>query len=117
MNIAQFTGTVIDGDKVGRTIGFPTANLNTKDHGLKKASVYCGYAFVNGSRYTVVLCVNWENIVEVHIIDDFNEDIYGKTMEVFVKHFIRDMEKIDDIEKLKAVIATDIIKTCEFMSP
>lgn len=96
MNIVRFAGTVIKGDQVGRTIAFPTANLDTEKHGLKPAGVYCGYVTVDGKRYSAVFCVNWQNIVEVHILDGFNKDIYGETVEVEAVEFIRTMERIED---------------------
>jgi riboflavin kinase / FMN adenylyltransferase len=114
--IAEFVGTVVEGDKVGRTLGFPTANLDTKNHGLKKAGVYCGWVLFEEERHAAVLCVNWENVVEVHLIG-FDKDIYGKTISVDVRHFIRDMEKIDDIEKLKVAIAGDVYQAAVFLTP
>ena len=101
------SGKVIEGDKVGKTLGFPTANLDTKDHGLEKAGVYCGYATVGEEKYQAVLCVNWQGTVEVHIIG-FNTDIYGKTISVEVVKFIRTMERIDDTDLLKETISKDV---------
>lgn len=108
-----FQGTVIHGKAKGRLIGYRTANLDTTNHGLDIGTVYSCEALVNNKKYLAVLCVNWENIVEVHILD-FDEDIYGKTIKIFITSFIRKMEPITDLSVLKKAIANDIKMALEF---
>jgi riboflavin kinase/FMN adenylyltransferase len=103
-----FKGTVVEGDKIGRTIGFPTANLDTQNHKLDSAGVYCGFATVDDNRYRAVLCVNWQNNIEVHILDGFKNDIYGKTVDVEVIKFMRTMQRINDMTLLKTIISKDV---------
>ena len=104
----KLVGTVIHGKKIGRTIDFPTANLNIKNHPLKLAAVYCGYAYLKEQKYKMVLCVNWENIIEVHLLDYSGEEFYDVILEITITHFIRNMEQISDLNRLKQTIQYDV---------
>jgi riboflavin kinase/FMN adenylyltransferase len=86
-------GEVIHGAKKGRTIGYPTANLNTKDYLIPKNGVYATLTKVNGVWHHSMSSVGHnptmncmvEVSVESHIIN-FDEDLYGKTLEMkFIK--------------------------------
>lgn len=114
--MSTLKGTVIEGDKIGRTIGYPTANLDTENHDLDQAGVYCGFATIDGKRYQAVLCVNWQDKVEVHILDGFKNDIYGKTISVEVVKFIRTMQRINDVSILKNTISNDVARAQEILS-
>ena len=105
-----FEGKVVDGFKVGRKIGFPTANLQLedKDKLLPASGVYAVKVTIDGETlYPGMLNIgnrptlanNNEMSVEVHIIG-FDEDIYGQTIEVQFIRKIRDEKKFDDISKL-----------------
>lgn len=110
-----FEGVVIEGDKLGRKLGYPTANLEYTDadkihlgHG-----VYAAYAEVNGRRYKGMLSignrptlVNSNERVEVNIFD-FDEEIYGETIKVMVKKYLREQEKYSSLDELKAQLAFD----------
>jgi riboflavin kinase/FMN adenylyltransferase len=110
-----FEGQVIKGDQLGRKLGYPTANLQYTDsdkihlgHG-----VYAAYTEVDGSNYKGMLSigtrptlVNSDERVEINIFD-FNEDIYGKTIRVAVKKFLRSQEKYSSLDDLKKQLAMD----------
>jgi riboflavin kinase / FMN adenylyltransferase len=114
-----FEGEVIPGDKRGRTIGFPTANLRlTNADKLTPANgVYAVQVSFNkdgqllrkkgmmniGFRPTVD---GLNHSIEVHLFD-FNEDIYGKFIQVYVIQRIRDEIKFQGIEALKAQLEKD----------
>jgi len=107
-------GRVARGRQVGRTIGFPTANvplwrLSTplsgvyavRVHGLAEAPL-AGVANL-GTRPTVK---GSHKLLEVHLFD-FDEDIYGRHVSVEFTHKLRDEKKFDSLDALKAQIAED----------
>jgi riboflavin kinase / FMN adenylyltransferase len=101
-----FEGKVVQGDQLGRTLGYPTANLEYTDpdkihlgHG-----VYAVYADIDGERKKGMMSIgnrptllNSEEKVEVHLFD-FKDTIYGKTLRVQVEHFLRGQEKYPSLE-------------------
>ena len=110
-----FEGEVIKGDQLGRQLGYPTANLQYNDqekihlgHG-----VYAAYAVVDQMQYKAMLSIgvrptlkHSDERIEVNIFD-FDEDIYGKTIRVIVKTFLRQQEKYDSLDELKKQLAID----------
>jgi len=110
-----FEGIVINGDRLGRKLGYPTANIKYTDpdkihlgHG-----VYAAYANVNGVLYKGMLSIgnrptieNSDERVEINIFD-FDEDIYGKTIRIMVKKYLRGQEKYTSLEELKTQLAID----------
>lgn len=110
-----FTSEVVEGNKIGRTIGYPTANLALpKNHKLIPAhGVYAVWVRMEESRYGGMMNIGFRPTVdgkqltlEVHILD-FNQYIYGQSLTVeFVEH-IRKEQKFDGLEALKAQLAKD----------
>lgn len=108
----SFTGKVVTGNKIGRTIGFPTANLELEDpfkmqlpEGIYAAR--CGNlaaALYIGSRPT--LSPNGKRVIEVHLID-YDGDLYDQDLYVEVLDFIRPDKKLDDLEALRNQISAD----------
>ncbi|QCZ93008.1 bifunctional riboflavin kinase/FAD synthetase [Salinimonas iocasae] len=109
----SITGRVVHGEKNGRTIGFPTANVLLKRFRTPLKGVFAvtvnyrqcvwhGVANV-GTRPTL----NGEQVqLEVHIFD-VNADLYGETIEVTPRLKIRDEKKFDSFEALKQQIQND----------
>lgn len=108
------SGTVVPGDQLGRTLGFPTANLPSGDIQLPPAGVWAvlvrdqegqhwkGVANL-GTRPTVG---GTEKRLEVHLFD-FSGDLYGRNLDVqFMKH-LRPEEKFPSLEALRAQIELD----------
>jgi riboflavin kinase / FMN adenylyltransferase len=105
----SLSGVVETGDKRGRTIGFPTANIGGAIEVLPPHGVYAVYAderpgVMNlGVRPTV----DGTNLrIEVHLFD-FDGDLYGKPMRVHLVSRIRDEKKFSGLDALKAQIAED----------
>jgi riboflavin kinase/FMN adenylyltransferase len=112
-------GTVIPGFKLGKSIGFPTANVAVNDVRklLPAAGVYAVTVNVEGNskplksmlyigaRPTFVDMSETKSI-EVHIFD-FNEDIYQKRIRVNFKQFIREEQKFDSPSKLATQLNKD----------
>lgn len=103
-----FEGVVIEGDKLGRQLGYPTANLEYTDkekihlgHG-----VYAVYVEINGTRKKGMLSIgnrptllHSNEKIEVNIFD-WDEEIYGRSIRVIVKKFLRTQEKYNSLEEL-----------------
>ena len=112
------TGKVIKGKQLGRTIGYPTANIFIEDTDklLPKIGVYAVKVLVGVSTYKGMLNIglnpttDLDNKIKVEVnIFDFDKDIYGETLKVeFVKH-IRDEKKFANLDELKNALANDKI--------
>lgn len=110
-------GIVVHGDKRGRTIGFPTANIQSQEGSFIPATgVYAVRILVQDEWYDGVCNVGYKptfkNLedkqlsIEVHILD-FNKNIYGEEVVVGWYKRIRSEQKFDGIESLKAQIEKD----------
>lgn len=107
-------GTVEHGRALGRTLGFPTANLPIPDGVLApKYGVYAVRVDIDGERLDGIANVGEKPIVggakvgaEVHIFD-FSGDIYGKRITVEFDRFIRPERKFDDISALEVQVEQD----------
>ena len=104
----SLTGEVVHGRKIGRTMGFPTANLDiNKNLILPKVGVYYTNVKVNNNIYKGITnignnpTVNGKKItIETYILD-FDEDIYGEHIEVSFIKKIRDGKKFNGLQELK----------------
>ncbi len=111
----SISGEVVKGKQLGRTIGYPTANIFLKETYklIPKDGVYAVKVQLHGRHFKGMLNIgNNPTIpgkgrsIEVNILD-FNEDIYGETLTVrFVKR-IRSEEKFNGLDALKAQLAND----------
>ena len=108
------SGKVVHGKKLGRTMGFPTANLKyNQNFILPKVGVYYTNIKVNNKIYKGITSVgnnptvDGENLtIETYILD-FNKDIYGEKIVIsFIKR-IRDMKKFNGVEELKDQLEKD----------
>lgn len=127
----ELTGTVIRGDQIGRTIGFPTANLQVHEqhklipaYGIYAVEVHIfdhlqnittgeyietePYNIAKGMGYigTRPTVDGMNRSIEISLFD-FNEDIYGKTLRVKFLHFIRHDERFDSLQEMKDQIKED----------
>lgn len=105
----SFSGTVVEGDKRGRTLGFPTANieLENPDKLLPALGIYVVEFFVNNKKHFGLLSVGKRptfydegKIIPEVFIYDFDKDIYGEFVTVNVIERIRGEEKFSSIEEL-----------------
>jgi riboflavin kinase/FMN adenylyltransferase len=115
------SGSVVHGKKIGRTIGYPTANIETDSIKLlPKKGAYIVEVLVKGKEYKGMLSigtnptVNGEKLtVEVYILD-FNEDIYGESLTVSFRDFLHDEIKFEGLDKLIERLDEDKRLTEEF---
>lgn len=119
-------GRVIEGQKLGRTIGFPTANLQLPDDKLlPRFGVYCVRVFLENSPYYYLGGVmnigcrptvgNNQVITEVHLFD-FSEDLYQQNLTVQLLEFLRPEEKFPSLDALKTQITLDCQKAQNILS-
>ena len=106
-------GPVERGRQIGRTLGFPTANLTLGDLIEPRRAVYAVRALVDERRHDGVANFGRKPTVgdvapllEVHLFD-FSGDLYGKRIGVEFIAFLRDERKFDGLDALKAQIAAD----------
>lgn len=117
----SLSGIVVKGKQLGRTIGFPTANIQVKENYklIPKDGVYvvsCEIDSVNhfgmmniGINPTTDTTSQTQKI-EVHLLD-FSDDIYGKSITVSFLSRIRDEQKFESVDALKSQLAADKITT------
>lgn len=111
----DLSGVVVVGDQRGRTLGFPTANIEVDPQLLLPGDgIYATWAIIDGKRHQSATSIGirptfglTQRLVEVFIMD-FSEDLYGKTVGVeFVKK-VRDQEKFDGLDELIKQINQDV---------
>ena len=120
----QLSGQVVRGKQLGRTIGFPTANIDVdKDYKLiPKTGVYVIKSSINNTVVFGMMNIGTNPTVggglqkiEVHFFN-FSEDLYGKTISVGLIKRLRDEQKFNGIEQLRQQLNTDKLQSQEFIS-
>ena len=114
----SITGTVVQGNKIGRTIGFPTVNLEPSfpQKLIPGNGIYVVEVEIESVRYQAVANVgNRPTVVENQILPnveayilDFDQDVYGKGISIYFKHKLRDELKFPSLEKLVEQIEIDV---------
>ena len=110
-----FEGEVVDGDKIGRGIGYPTANLKSTDEEkiVLGDGIYAVYADLEDKTYKGMMSIGFRptvngkrRVTEVNLFD-FDEQIYGKTIRIHVKKYLRSEVKFDSLEELAQQLHKD----------
>ncbi|SFE36956.1 bifunctional riboflavin kinase/FAD synthetase [Nitrosomonas sp. Nm166] len=122
----SISGRVIDGDKLGQQIGFPTANIQLKNPHppLSGIFVVAVHGAIQSSPATILPGVaslgvrpttheNGKLVLEVHLFD-FSYKIYGQYLQVDFLHKLRDEEKYADIDTLIQQIKQDVAQAKDF---
>jgi len=118
------TGKVIKGKKIGRTIGFPTANIYIKEEYklIPKNGVYVVTSKINNQQFNGMMNIGYNptfngelKSIEVHFFN-FNQDIYNQEIQVEILERIRDEQKFDTIEDLKAQLEKDKIFSLNYFN-
>jgi riboflavin kinase/FMN adenylyltransferase len=116
--LPSYAGQVARGDRRGRELGFPTANLEIdKDLSLPANGVYSGRALLSTEDSTELrsAVINLgvrptfgdnKRLLEAHLLD-FDGDIYGEWIRVYFEEFLRPERRFEGVEALKSQIATD----------
>jgi riboflavin kinase / FMN adenylyltransferase len=110
-----FEGVVVEGDKLGRTLGYPTANLSIPDADKIHLGegVYAVIVTIENKSYKGMLSVGKRPTlndtierIEVHIFN-FGEDLYNKSIRVYVKKYVRAQAKFNSLADLKIQLQQD----------
>lgn len=112
------SGKIMEGDKVGRQLGYPTANLDVSGLVLPPNGVYAAHAEVGGQTHRAAVNIGLRPTlkrsapqihVEAHLLD-FSGDLYGQEMELTFMEKIRDENKFQTLDALKQQIERDVEK-------
>lgn len=111
------TGEVVKGEGRGKSLGYPTLNINYPEYKVQlKHGVYGVECNLDGEIYKGVAhygdkpTFENENVQLEVYLDGYSGDLYGKTVTVEFLRFIREVHKFDSDEELKAQLADDVVK-------
>ena len=114
------SGRVAHGEKMGRTIGFPTANISIRRKLSPVLGVYSVITKINGTEYIGICNVGkrptiggTKVLLEVFIFN-FNQEIYGEHVTVIFKQKCRDEVKFNSLDELKSQIKKDVAKSKKY---
>ncbi len=118
----RMSGRVAHGDKLGRTLGFPTANIHLHRQATPLRGVFAVELYgVHGEPLSGVANLGTRptagglrTLLEVHLFD-FDRDIYGAQVQVEFLHKLRDERRFDSLDALKAQIALDAQQARDFL--
>ena len=111
----NINGIVVKGKSIGKSIGFPTANINIAEEYkiIPKNGVYLVLCFFERNKYHGMMNIGFnptfgsnKKTIEVNIFD-FNKDLYGKNIKIEFLKFIRDEIKFDNVKMLKNQLNID----------
>ena len=115
-------GIVIGGNRLGRKLGFPTANIALEDDLAIENGVYSSRVFVDGEEYVAMTNVGvrpavdgTRRLLETHLFG-FKGLLYGLKLRVELIDKIRDEQKFDSVEALRAQIEKDSNEIKELMA-
>ena len=112
----SLAGRVVEGDKLGRKLGAPTANVDVTGLVVPPHGVYAVHALLNGEPHPAVVNIGSRPTLqaaqsalrcEVHLLD-FEGDLYGAELEIVFIEKIREEQKFDSLEALRTQIHADI---------
>lgn len=114
-------GTVVEGERRGRQIGFPTLNIDTDWDILPKVGVYATRVYIDDERKESITNVGYRPtfgseglLIESHVFD-YNGDAYGKRVRVEFAQRVRDEQKFDGPDALVEQIKKDVLKVKEIL--
>ena len=115
-------GVVIGGNRLGRRLGFPTANIDMSQYPDIENGVYCSKVVVNGQAYVAMTNVGVRpsvdgsrRLLETHLFG-FEGLLYGLKLRVELYEKIRDEKKFSSVEELRKQIEQDSNKIKELMA-
>jgi len=118
-------GTVVEGQKLGRQIGVPTANLSVYNEQLPPSGVYVMSVNFRGrtvqgignlGHRPTVASADVQRRLEIHLLDFKPEEFYGEELEASFRHFLRPERKFAGLEELTAQIQRDIAQAREWIA-
>ncbi len=129
-----FEGVVVDGNKLGRTLDYPTANITIRDEMklvpangiyIVEAEIVSEMLVKSNDHFTkmqgmmsigVRPTINGQDrTIEINIFN-FEKDIYGKTLKIFIRKYLRNEEKFNSLDELKVQMQKDKINSLNYFS-
>ena len=111
----DLSGQVVKGQQIGRSLGFPTANIQIADDYklLPRDGAYAVHAEVNSIQYKAILNIGdrptvdgEKKTIEAHLID-FEGDLYGQELRIYFQEFLREEKKFESLDALKNQLVVD----------
>lgn len=111
----DLSGQVVKGQQIGRSLGFPTANIQIAyDYKLlPRDGAYAVHAEVNSIQYKAILNIGdrptvdgEKKTIEAHLID-FEGDLYGQDLRIYFQEFLREEKKFESLDALKNQLVVD----------
>ena len=111
----DLSGQVVKGQQIGRSLGFPTANIQIEDDYklLPRDGAYAVHAEVNSIQYKAILNIGdrptvdgEKKTIEAHLID-FEGDLYGQDLRIYFQEFLREEKKFESLDALKNQLVVD----------
>lgn len=120
-----FSGEVVHGNKLGRKLGYPTANLKIQNEEkiIPGNGIYAVYAQTEDAAQKLkgMMSIGFrptvdgkKRVIEVNLFD-FDKEIYGQTLKVYVRKFLREEVKFDNLEALVKQIDQDKINSLKVL--
>jgi riboflavin kinase/FMN adenylyltransferase len=120
-----FSGTVVHGDKLGRKLGYPTANLKINDDEkiIPGNGIYAVYARTEDSDQLLkgMMSIGFrptvdgkKRVIEVNLFD-FDKEIYGETLKVYIKKYLREEIRFDGLDALVKQIDADKVESLKIL--
>ena len=120
-----FSGIVVHGNKLGRTLGYPTAKLKIADEEkiIPGNGIYAVYAQLQGAsqKLKAMMSIGFRptvdgktRVIEINIFD-FNQEIYDQVLKVYVKKYLREEVKFDGLEALVKQIDQDKVNSLKVL--
>jgi riboflavin kinase/FMN adenylyltransferase len=114
-----FTAVVVRGQKLGRTLGFPTLNLeHSTPLAMAADGIYAGACRVRGKIYRAATSIGMRptvngtsRTVEAYLLDYPGDDVYGDAVHLFLEKRLRGEEKFDSLDALKEQMKFDVERT------
>jgi len=121
----MLSGTIVKGKQIGKTIGYPTANLNVEESYkiIPKNGVYVVRSIIGGKPYFGMMNIGHnptvsensrQKFIETYFFD-FDGDLYGKKLQIEILKRIRDEQKFDGIEQLVQAMKSDELYSRNFI--
>ncbi|MEO7523194.1 MAG: bifunctional riboflavin kinase/FAD synthetase [Ferruginibacter sp.] len=114
----SFSGIVTEGDRIGRTIGYPTANIppESMEKLVPANGVYAVNIKIDSDFYKGMMNIGvrptvggLKKVIEVNIFN-FDNDIYGKNIRIYLKKYLRSEQKFNGLNELRDQLAKDKLK-------
>lgn len=116
-------GTVVQGKKIGTTLGFPTANIDVQESSklIPKDGVYAVRAKVGDQWYKAMVNIGirptvggLDRVIEAHLFD-FDQEVYQQKIQIEFVHRLRNEKKFDSLDDLKIQLQKDKISSLSFL--